>query len=144
MGEVEKCPKCRAKLRFASGGYARSAVNQGNTRCALPDSYSCIMCGYYREIFPEFVTPQEFKKDFVRREYPEHRKTLGDIGWLRAIIKEHFSTLTYMRSKGHSWAVVQKAMAKVEPLFAKAEKTSVCTGYTRELKVRGESRESHK
>jgi hypothetical protein len=136
MGTSEKCPKCKSRLRFSKASYERANATNG-VRCSLPDSYSCIICGYYREEFKHEETPEEFKKDFVRKEYPQHRKSLGEVGWLKDLIHEHYDVINSLRDKGFTWRQVHIAIAAFDPLFSKAEKTSICTGFSRELAQRG-------
>jgi uncharacterized protein YbaR (Trm112 family) len=64
MGEQEKCPKCKGRLRYDEGGYGKANASSGSIRGALPNNIYCLICGYYKEIFPDRIIVEEFKKDY--------------------------------------------------------------------------------
>ena len=116
MAEQEKCPKCRTRLTFYKASYALANASNG-VRCSLPDNYSCRSCGYYREEFPEKQPEPQFKKDYVAKHYPENRKSLGEPGWLKEIVRAWFWDIAIHRNNGIAWSLIQKILTNKEPRF---------------------------
>lgn len=131
MGEVEKCPKCKGMLRFV-----RSEYRQSEGGC-LPDSYSCMICGFYKEVYPDQYVPPLIKKN----KYPETRKPQSDPGWLKQLIRDNYNLITNLReTNGMPW---KKLYAKVGELVPQFKNTTICGLTTAFYRVR-EQYESHK
>lgn len=116
MAEQEKCPKCRTKLTFHKASYALANASNG-VRCSLPDNYSCRVCGYYREEFPE----KQPEPQHINRKhnicYPENRKSLGEPGWLKEIVRAWLWEIAIHRTNGVSWSGIQQTLTVKEPRF---------------------------
>jgi len=134
MGEHEKCPKCGRKVRFEKGGYDKANVSAGYG-FQLPDSISCINCGYYKEVFEQKqpINPK-FKKGGATNDYPHTRKSLGEPGWLKDIICDHWDFIVELRLGGDTWREIHTKLNKVEPLFKEALKTSITNSFMRMVK----------
>ena len=136
MGENEKCPKCKAKLRFEAAGNGRQNCKDG-LGAALPDSYNCIMCGYYREEFPVTSTPKEFKKGGATNDYPDVRKSLGEPGWLKTRVQDNFDYICILRASNKTWASIRLELIKKDEIFKSSLKTSIGGVFRKEMIARG-------
>lgn len=121
MGEHEKCPKCHRKLRVETGGYQKANTSDG-FRVALPDSLTCINCGYYKEIFKEEVVD---KNMLNKNKYPAKRKAIGDAGWLQDLVNEQYTKIAALKARGNTWHKIGLALSKEDPRFKACSFSSI-------------------
>lgn len=105
MVNTEKCPKCGGRMVPNSAGYSRANVSSG-FGAPLPDSYSCISCGKYVEVFNN---QQYIGK---KSNYPKVRKPMGEPSWLRTVIEKHFDEVVELRNKFISWEKIAEKLNK--------------------------------
>ena len=128
MGEVEKCPKCKGKLRFVRSEYRQAEGGR------LPDSYSCMICGFYKEVMPDNTVPIELKKN----KYPKTRKPQNETGWLRQLVRDNYDLLNDFRETQRiPWKDVYIRVGKIVPKF---QKTTVCGLTTAFYRIREQKR----
>lgn len=100
-----KCPKCKTIMRHDAGGYNQLRTENGYKAPEL-ENFSCIICGYYVELIPQTITPQE-----LRSKYPNERKTLGKPGWLQNYIKKQLPEIKKLRSSNNRWQDITKTLS---------------------------------
>ena len=123
MGENEKCPKRKGKLRFEKGGYEPCNVRNGYGIQVLP-YLTCPICGYFKEAeyTPEYR--REVKPIVVN--YPPVRQPLVDPRWLQTLVRQHQDRIEELRyQKQHSWEQLFKIISAEIPQFAKTTKTAL-------------------
>ena len=122
------CPKCGSKLTVDSGGYARANTALG-LGTPLPTNHSCIMCGYYKEVFAE---KEVIVKDFKNHNnYPDVRRSLGDAGWLKGMVKAEFNTIARWRATGMVWGEIRKRLTKKYPAISETGHDSISNVWRR-------------
>ena len=124
-----QCPKCKGTLRVEQGGYGRANGTDG-VRSVLPDSVSCMMCGYYKEILPE---PYKVirREDLIQNSYPSTRRDLGGPGWLKEVVRQYRKEINKLMAAGVKWRGVLEELKKVEPKLRHTSHDSLSNAYRR-------------
>lgn len=133
MGNTEKCPKCGGRMISNGTGYARANVSNG-FGAPLPESYSCIICGKYVEVFND--------EQYVGKKsnYPKVRKPMGEPGWLRTVVLQQFKTIQKMRDEELSWETIANKFNKSGTLPEVIDFTSLGNIYRRVVKEKQDAR----
>lgn len=127
------CPKCGGKIVVDTGGYARANTALG-LGIPLPTNHTCIMCGYYKEVFAD---KEVITKDFKNHtSYPDVRRSLGGAGWLKGMVQKEFSTIARWRAAGMVWRDIRKKLTKKYPAIAETGHDSIGNVWRRASKER--------
>lgn len=132
---TSKCPKCGGRLITENGGYARSNVRDGFGIQVAPYQ-SCMMCGYFKEDLSQF---ENYPKITIQKQnnYPPCRKTNGNSGWLRAIVKKEFKRITSMKLRQFTWEDITCKLEKDYPDVRKAGHASMSNVWRRLCREEG-------